>query len=166
MADTSVAMSTTKADFFAALGLYQDNPEDCRLYQRMNEEAEVVWDVLVSNKANRKEHALNKPAPSFADLTDAAIEEAVRGITDNASEQTRDLFRRGPNSKNGPHWPAKWVLYHLFRNRDNRNKTRRGAQASPSAEQSNVPAESGAGVAQGSSGEGQSGQAYDPIRDQ
>ena len=91
----------------------------------------------MSNTANRKENAVSKSAPSFADLTDAAIEQAVRSITDNASEQTWNLFHRGPHSKNGPHWPAKWVLYHLFRNRDNRNKTRRGAQVSPSAEQGN-----------------------------
>lgn len=141
----SVAMSTKKTDFFKALGLNVDDPWHRRLYQLMNvslvvqpglvgkprcplsrlqEETEVVWESLVSNRSNRRQHSLNKPEPySYGDFTEAAIEEALRKITQNASPATRPFFESDPDSS-GDRWAVRWLLYHIFRNRDARNRTR------------------------------------------
>lgn len=96
------------------------------------EETEVVWDQLVSDPANRRPQARGKPAPSYGDFTDSAIEDALQRVTENASEQTRPLFNRGADPRGDRYWPARWLLYHLFRNRDMRNKSRtRNPRPSP-----------------------------------
>ena len=97
----------------------------------------MVWEELVHDPSKRRLQAQNKPGPwSYGDFTEVAIDDALRRITENATEQTRPLFQSGPDSQGDPYWPARWILYHIFRNRDSRNRSRnRITRASSSATQ-------------------------------
>ncbi|KAI9884009.1 MAG: hypothetical protein M1823_004199 [Watsoniomyces obsoletus] len=163
-------MSTTKRQFFEALGLNVDDHWDCHLYQMMNEQVEKVKEKLLGDPSNRRPTSQNKPEPwSYGDFTEAAIEVALWRITENANEVTRHLFQIGDaNERGDQNWPARWILYHLFRNRDARNLRRKARGSSIEAEKTGDEGDGGStqnmqGYLPSSS---EPGQFYDYIRDQ
>ncbi|KAI9884660.1 MAG: hypothetical protein M1823_003542 [Watsoniomyces obsoletus] len=167
MEGRAVAMSTKKSDFFVALGLDIEDPWHCRLYQLMNEQTEEVWEELVADRSKRRPQAQNKPEPwSYGDFTEAAIEDAVRRITENANDHTRPLFQIGHADQRGDqYWPARWVLYHIFRNRDARNRSRNRNTRGSSVETEKTTDE-GDDMQPYLPSSSQRGRVYDPIRDQ
>ncbi len=71
----------------------------------------------------RPEHAHKPPPFAAAQYTEAAFSRIVRLIWTNASQDTRGWYALG-QSQNGDNWVILWMLYHVCRYRDNRNKAR------------------------------------------
>ncbi len=113
-------------------------------------------------------------------FTDAAFSNAIRTVFDNASSQTRAFYARGQGS--GENWVIRWMLYHICRYRDSRNKKSRGknfhddddldgppgrpaliAELFFPLTSSGPPKSGGSGGSRGSGGKGKT-PFYDPIR--
>ncbi|KAL9126440.1 MAG: hypothetical protein Q9217_004511 [Psora testacea] len=90
-------------------------------------EATRVYDIQLSSRsALRPEHS-SSPAPwSNSQFTDSAIRDAVAAIYANASPLTAQLYRKG--RPGGDNWVVRWVLYHVCRYRDSRNKKARSSK--------------------------------------
>ena len=71
----------------------------------------------------RPEHAHKPPPFAAAQYTEAAFSRIVRLIWTNASQDTRGWYALG-QAQNGDNWVILWMLYHVCRYRDNRNKAR------------------------------------------
>lgn len=71
----------------------------------------------------RPEHANKSPPFAAAQYTEAAFSRVVRLIWTNASEDTQSWYAIG-HGQNGDNWVILWMLYHVCRYRDNRNKAK------------------------------------------
>lgn len=84
-----------------------------------------MWEQLVADPSNRRPHAQHKEEPySYGDFTEMAIDNALQTIAQNASPDTRPFFEGDPSPNGDRYWIARWILYHIFRNRDARNRSR------------------------------------------
>ena len=83
---------------------------------------------LDGNRAALKPEFARAPSPFAANqFTEAAFEATIKSIENNASAQTRPLYNRGRMS-NGSNWVIRWMLYHVCRYRDGRNKQKAQSQ--------------------------------------
>ena len=71
----------------------------------------------------RPEHAHKPPPFAAAQYTEGAFGRIVRLIWTNASQDTRGWYALG-QAPNGDNWVILWMLYHVCRYRDNRNKAK------------------------------------------
>ena len=79
---------------------------------------------LDGNRAALKPEYARVSSPFAANqFTEAAFEATIKSIENNACAQTRPLYNRG-RMANGSNWVIRWVLYHVCRYRDGRNKQR------------------------------------------
>lgn len=77
---------------------------------------------LTGNRgALKPQYAREDPPFSANQFSETAFVNAVRTIVGNASSQTRDLYQQG-ESDGQLNWVARWMLYHVCRYRDGRNK--------------------------------------------
>lgn len=84
-------------------------------------EASRVYDGVLSCRQNlRADHADSKPPWSNNQFTESALRDAVDKIWKNASKSTAVYYRRG--KPGGENWVIRWMLYHVCRYRDSRNK--------------------------------------------
>ena len=143
MAD--VIKSAAKWYFLYVLDLNPNNQNDQALYWLMkvshpypcsvriakvskSEAIRVYNQQLDGNRSALKpEHA--RVATPFAanHFTDSAWGAAIRSIEENASPQTARLYSRG-RMANGSNWVIRWMLYHVCRYRDGRNKQKAQSQ--------------------------------------
>ncbi|KAL9103105.1 MAG: hypothetical protein Q9163_001816 [Psora crenata] len=122
-----VPQSASKWEFLLALGLDCSYEPHKDLYSQMKAEATRVYDTQLSTRAALRPEHRSSPAPwSNSQFTDSAIREAVASIYANASPLTAQLYRRG--RPGGDNWVARWVLYHVCRYRDSRNKKARSSK--------------------------------------
>ncbi|KAK0513864.1 hypothetical protein JMJ35_003586 [Cladonia borealis] len=117
-----VIMSSSKWEFLMKIGLDGDKPEHQALYWQMKNEAIRVYnDQLRDRSALRREHQKAAPPYTANQFTEDAFNTAIRTIEEQASERTLPLYAKGRND-NGPNWVIRWILYHVCRYRDGRNK--------------------------------------------
>ena len=134
-----VVQSNPKWQFLMALQLDGRNRNDQALYWIMKvresrfistseidprqSEAIRVYDAqLMGNRDALKPQYANEPSPFSANqFSEAAFANAVKSIVKNASPQTRGLYDQGA-IQGQPNWVARWILYHVCRYRDGRNK--------------------------------------------
>ena len=86
-------------------------------------EAIRVYDAqLTGNRgALKPQYARESPPFSANQFSETAFVTAIKTIVENAGPDTRDLYERGA-SQDQPNWVARWILYHVCRYRDGRNK--------------------------------------------
>jgi len=95
---------------------------------RQSEAIRVYNQQLDGNRSALKPEHARVSSPFAANhFTEAAWAAAIRTIEENASPQTARLYRRGRMS-NGSNWVIRWVLYHVCRYRDGRNKQKAQSQ--------------------------------------
>lgn len=79
---------------------------------------------LDGNRAALRPEFARAPSPFAANqFTEAAFIAAIQTIEAHASPQTRALYARGA-LPNGGNWVIRWILYHVCRYRDGRNKAK------------------------------------------
>ena len=77
---------------------------------------------MTGNRGALKPQYAKDPPPFAANqFSEAAFINAVKSIVKNASSQTRGLYDKGV-VQGQPNWVARWMLYHVCRYRDGRNK--------------------------------------------
>ena len=74
-----------------------------------------------NNSALKPQYARESAPFSANQFSESAFANAVQSIVNIASSQTRGLYERGA-SQDQPNWVARWILYHVCRYRDGRNK--------------------------------------------
>ena len=86
-------------------------------------EAIKVYDAqLMGNRAALKPQYAREPPPFSANqFSETAFGNAVKSIVKSACSQTHGLYDQGAN-QGQPNWVARWILYHVCRYRDGRNK--------------------------------------------
>ena len=72
----------------------------------------------------RPEHRDAAPPYAANQFTETAISDTIARIEVNASASTRPLYARGRTIN--PNWVIRWMLYHVCRYRDARNKKAQG----------------------------------------
>jgi len=77
-----------------------------------------------NRRALRPEHVNAAPPFAASQFTETAINAAIVRIESNASVSTRPLYARGGTTI--PNWVIRWMLYHVCRYRDARNKKAQG----------------------------------------
>ncbi|KAL6717642.1 hypothetical protein ACLMJK_005557 [Lecanora helva] len=120
---SDVIKSAAKWYFLYALELDGSNQNHQALYWLMKSEAIHVYSQqLDGNRSALKPEYARVSGPFAANhFTDAAWAAAIRTVEESASPQTLSLYRRGRMS-NGSNWVIRWMLYHVCRYRDGRNK--------------------------------------------
>lgn len=139
MAQQIVVQSNPKWQFLMVLGLDGRNRDHQALYWIMkvgvgkpcltretdNRQSEAirVYDAqLMGNRGALKPRYAREQAPFSANqFSEMAFFDAVKSIVRSASSQTRSLYDRGA-VPGQPNWVARWILYHVCRYRDGRNK--------------------------------------------
>ncbi|KAB2575383.1 hypothetical protein DIS24_g8557 [Lasiodiplodia hormozganensis] len=158
MALARLAPSRTKADFFQRLGLSEDNPAHKELYELMKEEAAEGRRRTSQDPSNLVPQCRSDPTvqPPYSSnqITETAMHREVLNVYHAASARTRPYYQQGHymDGRNEDNWIIRWLLWHVFRYRDNRNRHRGAA----------VPSQGGS--PDGNNGGG-STEMYDPVRD-
>ena len=76
----------------------------------------------MGNRAALRPQFVREPPPFSANqFSETAFINAVKTIVRNAGPQTRSLYDLGA-VQGQPNWVARWILYHVCRYRDGRNK--------------------------------------------
>ena len=86
-------------------------------------EAIRVYDAQLSgnHSALKPQYARENPPFSANQFSETAFVNAVNTLVSSACSQTRSLYRQGA-VHDQPNWVARWILYHVCRYRDGRNK--------------------------------------------
>ncbi|MCJ1278592.1 hypothetical protein MMC21_006409 [Puttea exsequens] len=115
--------SASKWEFMMRLGLDHNNADHQALYWLMKSEAIRAYDTMLKDNRNAlKADQRNATTPFAANhFTDAAMNTAIASIEANATAQTSPLYARGRFSR--PNWVIRWMLYHVCRYRDARNRS-------------------------------------------
>ncbi|KXT09186.1 hypothetical protein AC579_7260 [Pseudocercospora musae] len=112
----ALAQSESKARFFARLGLDLTNGTHRRVYNLMKMEA-----------AEGRKRLLQGQASSTAQIHEDAWNAEVMRIYNEAQPQTLAVYRFAhdvADPQNPDNWIIRWMLWHVFRYRDYRNKNR------------------------------------------
>ena len=117
-----------------------------------NEAINVYNAQLRNRSALRREHR-NAEAPWTANqFTEDTFNAAIATIEAQASPRTRVLYARGRNG-NGPNWVIRWILYHVCRYRDGRNRKAQSRNFHDDDELDGGSGGAGAGAGAGAAGE-------------
>ena len=73
-----------------------------------------------------------EPPYSNAQISEAAIHQEIVRIYQTARRETRDIYDLGRDQErpDEDNWVIRWMLWHVFRYRDNRNRNRRAGSPS------------------------------------
>ncbi|KAK5174255.1 uncharacterized protein LTR77_001335 [Saxophila tyrrhenica] len=173
-----LAQSESKARFFERLGLDERNEQHRRLYAMMKEEAVEGRRRIAATPASLAPQFQNDPTVeppySSSQISETAIHREILQIYARARRETRPIYDLGRDTAGieEENWVIRWMLWHVFRYRDNRNKNRRTASPGDEPDSSgNMSPDGGSGSA-GSSQTPTTTQAapgpsryYDPVRD-
>ncbi|SLM35956.1 hypothetical protein LPUS_05366 [Lasallia pustulata] len=139
-----VRQSSTKGEFYRALGLNEQNPDDNRKFEEMWKEAVSGWfkylahgDRSVLKLEHQSDPTVRRPW-KWEQLDLTAINGAITSIWGEAQPWPRYYYNLG-HVEDGRiyNWVLKWLLWHVCRHRDWRN---RKAPAGPLASASNEDA--------------------------
>ncbi|KAG8530912.1 uncharacterized protein KY384_004269 [Bacidia gigantensis] len=88
-------------------------------------EASEVYQAQLARQSNLRPDCQSEKEPwSHSQFTEAAVKKAIARIYAKASAMTLPYYQYGETE--GDNWVIKWMLYHVCRYRDNRNKKIRG----------------------------------------
>lgn len=73
-------------------------------------------------------HTALEPPYSHAHISETAIHREIMRIFNNARRETRQIYDLGHDRDRveEENWVIRWMLWHVFRYRDNRNRNRKG----------------------------------------
>lgn len=96
--------------------------------RRMTEDQEALLPELRGNSGV-------EPPYSHAHVSETAIHREILRIYNRARPETRQVYDLGRDTERveEENWVIRWMLWHVFRYRDNRNKTRRPTSGSMSS---------------------------------
>ncbi|CAK3879812.1 Hypothetical predicted protein [Lecanosticta acicola] len=149
----ALAQSESKARFFERLGLDEHNEYHRRVYAMMKEEAvegrrrmTESQDVLVPSLRG---NASVEPPYSNAQISETVTHREILRIYRMARPETKVVYDLGRDTDRveEENWVIRWMLWHVFRYRDSRNRNRR--VISPSPERSSAARPSAPGRAPG-----------------
>lgn len=94
-----------------------------------------------------------EPPYSNAQISETAIHREILRIYDMARRETRPIYDLGRDTDRieEENWVIRWMLWHVFRYRDNRNKNRRAPSPSDGGDDAGAPSSEGAGTTPSSS---------------
>ncbi|EME49029.1 hypothetical protein DOTSEDRAFT_67913 [Dothistroma septosporum NZE10] len=161
----SLAQSESKSKFFERLDLSKDDPADKHLYALMKVEA-----------ANGRKRLVESHS-SYESINETAMHREILNIYQHACRQTKSTYDQGRDTDGveEENWIVRWLLWHAFRYRDQRNNRDRrpfdageeGA-ALQSSSNTTTPASSSepscTPASRQSEGSASSGRFWDPVR--
>ncbi|TKA34041.1 hypothetical protein B0A50_00021 [Salinomyces thailandicus] len=126
----ALAQSESKARFFERLGLREDDELHRRIYAMMKEEAVESRRRLTEDPEAllpELRDTVIEPPYSHAHVTETAIHREILRIYQLARPETRRVYDLGRDVERveEENWVIRWMLWHVFRYRDNRNRNRR-----------------------------------------
>lgn len=144
----ALAQSESKARFFERLGLRDDDQNHRSIYTMMKVRNRATSNDL-SAKLVAQEEAVEgrrrltedkeallpelrntglEPPYSHAHVTETAIHREILRIYQRARPETRQVYDLGRDLERveEENWVIRWMLWHVFRYRDNRNRNRKG----------------------------------------
>ena len=88
-----------------------------------------------------------EPPYSHAHISETYIHREILRIYGEARRETRAIYDLGHDRDRieEENWVIRWMLWHVFRYRDNRNRNRKGGPPSPGADDDEDDTESGDG---------------------
>ncbi|KXS96888.1 hypothetical protein AC578_6232 [Pseudocercospora eumusae] len=137
----SLAQSESKKRFFDRLGLDERNKLHRHLYCSMKAEAVNSWSRISAKRdaliPQLRDDPSVEPPYTFGQIDEEAIHAEVIRIYKDARKDTRIMYELG-RDRDGDHeenWIIRWLLWHVFRYRDDRNSnnTRRRNADEPDA---------------------------------
>ncbi|KXT09617.1 hypothetical protein AC579_7648 [Pseudocercospora musae] len=133
----ALAQSESKARFFERLGLDERNEFHRRVYAMMKEEAvegrrrmTESQDVLVPSLRG---NSSVEPPYSNAQISETVTHREILRIYRLARPETKVVYDLGRDTDRveEENWVIRWMLWHVFRYRDSRNRNRRHISPSP-----------------------------------
>ena len=150
----ALAQSESKAKFMLRLGLNERNPDHKHLYHMMKvstpsrvilshcqsnsltnfqEEASAGRIRIISSQNFLRNNGVQNAQPPFSNsqVSETAVHREILNIYQRARPETKYFYDKGQDTQGleEENWVIRWLLWHVFRYRDNRNKNRR--QGSP-----------------------------------
>ncbi|PPJ58924.1 hypothetical protein CBER1_11523 [Cercospora berteroae] len=122
-----LAQSESKKRFFDRLGLDERNKLHRHLYSNMKAEAVEGWSRISANRnaliPQLRDDPSIEPPYSFGQVDEEAVQEEVMHIFKNARRDTRIMYELGRDREGDveENWIIRWLLWHVFRYRDDRN---------------------------------------------
>ena len=94
-----------------------------------------------------------EPPYSNAQISETAIHREILRIYHTARRETRAVYDLGRDTDRieEENWVIRWMLWHVFRYRDNRNKNRRTVSPGDGGDSGSAPSPEGSGSAPASS---------------
>ncbi|KAK3669533.1 hypothetical protein LTR78_010587 [Recurvomyces mirabilis] len=128
--------------FFERLSLDKDNELARSIYAMMKEEAINARERLTTDEAALVPALMNtgaKPPYSHAQISETALQGETQKIYDSARGETKVFYALGLDMDQTPprNWVIAWMLWHVFRYRDIRNRNRKANVASNSDKDDN-----------------------------
>jgi len=146
---TSLPMSQTKEGLRRHLNM----PDE--IYTAMAKEADRIYKQLTIDKRHLKSNCKTKPPYDWNDVVEKSKDDAMRQLSGGGSSRTAPYWQMAEESETSPNWIAKWFLYHKFRYRDGRNKSKGSSSGHKGGHRS-----SSHRGGEGGKGEGSSSQDY------
>ncbi|PNS20908.1 hypothetical protein CAC42_2839 [Sphaceloma murrayae] len=125
-----LAQSENKSKFLERLGIPDHTEEGKRIYAMMKEEAIAGRARMSASPSSLLPQLINdpnvKPPYSNTQISEAAMHRETLYIYRTARPETRVYYERGHylEGDTEENWIIKWLLWHVFRYRDNRNRGR------------------------------------------
>ncbi|EMC98115.1 hypothetical protein BAUCODRAFT_46353, partial [Baudoinia panamericana UAMH 10762] len=120
----ALAQSESKARFFERLGLNEENEvhrreEAVEGRRRLTERPESLLPELRNSNI--------EPPYSHAHVSETALHREILRIYHHARRETRIIYELGRDTDRveEENWVIRWMLWHVFRYRDNRNRNRK-----------------------------------------
>jgi len=150
----ALAQSESKAKFMLRLGLNERNPDHKHIYHMMKvsifashlqplpkrqsdkilqEEASAGRNRIMSTPNILRNNSVQNAQPPYSNsqVSETAVHREILNIYQRARPETKYFYDKGRDTQGleEENWVIRWLLWHVFRYRDNRNKNRR--QGSP-----------------------------------
>ncbi|THV88140.1 hypothetical protein D6D29_00157 [Aureobasidium pullulans] len=129
-----LARSDSKTKFFQRLGLSPERKSDNRLYELMKNEAVQGRERILSSPNSLLPQLRGDPdiRPPYSNIQicESAIHAEIFKIYREASPETKTMYEKGHDTEsfNEENWIIRWMLWHVFRFRDSRNKPGKSSQ--------------------------------------
>ncbi|KAM3420268.1 hypothetical protein BST61_g3555 [Cercospora zeina] len=145
-----LAQSESKKRFFDRLGLDERNKLHRHLYCNMKAEAVEGWRRISANRnalvPQLRDDPAIEPPYSFGHVEEQALQEEVLHIFHHARKDTRIMYELG-RDRDGDveeNWIIRWLLWHVFRYRDERNVGAAGRRRTADADEADAASTSDA----------------------
>ncbi|KAK4551221.1 hypothetical protein LTR86_011291 [Recurvomyces mirabilis] len=124
----ALAQSDSKARLFERLGLDENNNDNRRIYtmmkaRQLRNDRNAIRAALIPALVNTGV----KPPYSHAQFTETALHHEILEIYRLAKAETKPIYDLGHDMGDSEqdNWVIRWMLWHIFRYRDSRNRCRK-----------------------------------------